>query len=423
MLNKMRENFRMAFSTLLASRTRAALTMLGIMIGIASVVMLLSIGQAFESYIVAEFNSFGSNIVAVFGNVSNTAERSGGPGSQDAAAQATLFENLSWTDYEALSDRSRVPDASLVSPMAMIATTAKWENKSLSMPVIGVTEAYDQAVALDLAAGRFLSVEDIERNNRVGVLNFTAVEKLFGPDVYPIGQRVKLNSLSFEVIGVLNLGSGNGVEPENMIIPITTMYQRLSSDRLPDGTLPVAQIMMQAVDEDASDRLIDQVTTVLREEHELEFDEENDFQMFAQTEILESLSSITGLITAFLAVIAGISLVVGGIGIMNIMLVTVTERTREIGLRKAVGAQNEDILLQFITESILLSVMGGMLGTGVAFLGILGAGQAIPDLAITLQPSSLFLAISVSVTIGVFFGAFPANRAAKMKPIDALRFE
>ena len=423
MFGKTRENFRIAIATLLASKTRAALTMLGITIGVASVVLLLSLGQAFESYVVGQFSSFGSNIVAIFGKVSNTVDLSGPPGEADAETQTTIFESLSWNDYLALNDRFRVPDASVVAPVANILATARSDENELAIAVAGVTEGYNQAVSLELAAGRFITEEEVQSTARVAVLNFNAVDKLFGPNVYPIGQMIKLNGLSFEVIGVLDLGANNGSDPESLVIPITTLYQRLSSTRLPDGSLPVAVIMMQALDSAASDRLLTQAKVVLREEHKLDPDDEDDFQVFAQTEILASLSAITGLITVFLSVIAGISLIVGGIGVMNIMLVTVTERTSEIGLRKAVGAQNNDILLQFITESILLSVLGGILGTVLAFLGTIGASQAIPDLSIVVQPSSVILAMSVSAFIGVFFGAFPANRAAKMNPIDALRSE
>jgi putative ABC transport system permease protein len=216
---------------------------------------------------------------------------------------------------------------------------------------------------------------------------------------------------------------GPDEQSASIIVPLSTLYQRLSSERLADGSLPIAVIMTQAHDAEAADKLVEEVRLALREEHELTDTQEDDFQIFAQNAFLESLSTITSLITAFLAVIAGISLIVGGIGIMNIMLVTVTERTREIGLRKAVGAQNSDILLQFITESIMLSAIGGLLGTLLAMglSAMMSAG--IPDLNIVIRPTSIALATTVSVMIGVFFGAFPANRAARMKPIDALRFE
>jgi putative ABC transport system permease protein len=422
MLSKTRENLRIAIATLFSSKLRAFLTMLGITIGVMSVVLLLSVGQAFEEYVVGEFSSFGSNLVAVNGERSSTTQSEAGMNVNDADAQTrtTFFENLSWNDYLALSDRFRVPDARIVSPIAMMAFPVTWEDNELDVAVAGVTETYLEAVSINLGGGRFLSSTEIQESARVTVLNKMAAHKLFG-DVYPIGEMVKIRGLSFEIIGVTDLGASE--EAESLIIPITTLYQRLSSDRMPDGSLPVAMIMMQATDAGASKRLTSQVRQTLRDEHDLDPEDDDDFMIFSQNDILEILSGITSLITAFLAVIAGISLVVGGIGIMNIMLVTVTERTREIGLRKAVGAQKSDILFQFIIEAIMLSVLGGFLGTVLAFLLSLMIRSQVPELNIVIQPSSVILATVVSIMIGVFFGAFPANRAAKMNPIDALRFE
>lgn len=422
MLSKTRENLRIAIVTLFSSKLRAFLTMLGITIGVMSVVLLLSVGQAFEKYIIGEFSSFGSNLVMVSGERSSTTQSEAGTSLNDADAKTrvTFFESLSWKDYLALSDRFRVPDARIVSPVAQTALPASWQDVTLDVAVAGVTETYLEAVSINLGAGRFITEAEIQESARVTVLNQMATEKLFGDD-YPIGQTIKIKGLSFEVIGVTDLGASE--EAESLIIPITTLYQRLSSDRMPDGSLRVGVIMMQATDASASKRLASQVQQTLRDEHDLDPEDDDDFMILSQNDLLDFLSEITGAITAFLAVIAGISLVVGGIGVMNIMLVTVTERTREIGLRKAVGAQKMDILLQFITEAIMLSVLGGFLGTVLAFLLSLLIRSQVPELNIIIQPSSVILATVVSIMIGVFFGAFPANRAAKMNPIDALRFE
>jgi len=423
MFSKTRENLRIAITTLQNSKLRSALTMTGITIGVMSVVLLLSLGQAFETYVVGQFSSFGSNLVAVWGEVNTTIDiQPGGPDEDNAEELVTFFEPLSWDDYLALNDRFRVPSARVVSPVANIAAEVRWGENELIIATAGVTETYTEAVSLDLASGRFLSAQEVQDNARVVVFNLRAVEDLFGDEVgNPVGETVKINGLSFEVIGVVDLGSNE--QNASIVMPITTLYQRLSSERLPDGSLPVATIMLQAVSAEESENLVDQIRIALREEHDLEDTQEDDFQIFAQNAFLESLSTITGLITAFLAVIAGISLVVGGIGIMNIMLVTVTERTREIGLRKAVGAQNSDILVQFITEAVMLAVFGGLLGTLIAMGLSAMLTAAIPDLDIVIRPTSVAMATIVSVMIGVFFGAFPANRAANMKPIDALRFE
>jgi putative ABC transport system permease protein len=422
MFSKTNENLRIALTTLQNSKMRSALTMIGITIGVMSVVLLLSLGQAFEAYVVGQFSSFGSNLVAVWGEVNTKIDIQGRPDEEDAEVMTTFFEPLSWDDYLAVSDPFRVPSARVVAPAANIAVEVRWGDTQAVIATAGVTETYADAVSLDVVAGQFVSAIDVEENARVVVFNLNAVEKIFGEDIgNPVGESVKLNGLSFEVIGVLDMGPDE--QSASIIVPLSTLYQRLSSERLADGSLPIAVIMTQAHDAEAADKLVEEVRLALREEHELTDTQEDDFQIFAQNAFLESLSTITSLITAFLAVIAGISLIVGGIGIMNIMLVTVTERTREIGLRKAVGAQNSDILLQFITESIMLSAIGGLLGTLLAMglSAMMSAG--IPDLNIVIRPTSIALATTVSVMIGVFFGAFPANRAARMKPIDALRFE
>lgn len=423
MFSKSRENLRIALTTLRNSKMRSALTMIGITIGVMSVVLLLSLGQAFEAYVVGQFSSFGSNLVAVWGEVNTTIDiQAGGPDEDNAEELVTFFESLSWDDYTALQDRFRVPSADVVSPVGQMATSVRWNETEAVIATAGVNEQYNEAVSLNVVAGRFFMASEVTENARVVVFNMNAVEKIFGENIgNPVGESVKINGLSFEIVGVLDMGPDE--QAASIVIPITTMYQRLNSERLSDGSLPVSVIMLKAVSAEAAEKLVTEVRLVLREEHELRDTQEDDFQIFAQNAFLESLSTITGLITLFLAVIAGISLVVGGIGIMNIMLVTVTERTREIGLRKAVGAQNADILLQFITEAIMLSVIGGAMGTLLA-MGLstmLSAG--IPDLNIVIRPTSIILATTVSVMIGVFFGAFPANRAARMKPIDALRFE
>ncbi len=423
MFSKTRENLRIALTTLMSSKLRSFLTMTGITIGVMSVVLLLSIGQAFETYVVGQFSSFGSNLVAVWGEVNSTIDiQPGGPDRDDAEQLVTYFESLSWDDYTALNDRFRVPAAKVVSPVAQVVTDVRWDATEATIATAGVTENYTEAVSLDVVAGRFISAQEVQDSERVVVFNLKATEKIFGEDIgNPVGETVKINGLSFEVIGVLDLGAEES--SESIVMPITTLYQRISSERLSDGSLPVGVIMMQSLTAETSGELVEQVRVVLREEHDLRPNEDDDFQIFAQNAFLDSLSTITGLITTFLAVIAGISLVVGGIGIMNIMLVTVTERTREIGLRKAVGAQNADILQQFITEAIMLSVLGGFLGTMIA-MGLSALFTAlIPDLNIVIQPTSIAFATIVSISIGVFFGAFPANRAAQMKPIDALRFE
>jgi putative ABC transport system permease protein len=255
------------------------------------------------------------------------------------------------------------------------------------------------------------------------------IENLF-PDTYPIGQTIRIGGVRFSVIGILNeQGSAGGLGPPGsdadnvIVVPLTTAQARLSGDRNLSGARPVSLILVQARDAQSVEATAQQMRIALREERDISFRDEDNFTIFTQADLLESLGSVTSLLTVFLGLIAGISLVVGGIGIMNIMLVTVTERTREIGLRKAVGAQNGDVLLQFLTEAVVLALFGGTLGVLLASAGIALVRAALPTLTVSVQLSSVLLATLISLSIGVFFGIYPATRAAALNPIDALRYE
>jgi putative ABC transport system permease protein len=242
----------------------------------------------------------------------------------------------------------------------------------------------------------------------------------------PIGKSIRVEGITFKVEGVLNVvgGSGLGASDDDLIVaPLTTVQNRLSGDRELTGARPIGNIIVQARDNQSVNKLVEELRSVLRQEHGISFRDEDDFQIFTQDDLLSSLGNITGLLTVFLAVIAGISLLVGGIGIMNIMLVTVTERTREIGLRKAVGAQKGDILLQFLVEAMVLALIGGGIGVMLAATGTVLVTTAVPDLKASVQLSSVLFATMISLAIGVFFGIYPANRAASLNPIDALRYE
>ena len=234
-----------------------------------------------------------------------------------------------------------------------------------------------------------------------------------------------MSGIPFEVVGVLDeAGSGGFVDQDNSVfVPISTAQSRLTSRRSVGGERIVDQIIAKATNEDAIDDLVNQITTVLREEHDIEFAGEDDFTISTQDDLLDSIGTILRLLTYFLAAIASISLLVGGIGIMNIMLVSVTERTKEIGLRKAVGAQQSDILFQFVTEAVLLSLVGGGVGIAIAAAGGALVTSLVPDLNVGVDPLSVFLSVGISTAIGVFFGFFPAQRAARLNPIDALRTE
>ncbi len=413
------ENIRVALNGLGSNRMRTALTMLGVTIGTAAVIILISLGQAVQGYITGQFSDLGTNLVFVAG----TLDRFNRP------------KPLTQKDVTALSDVYRVPDALHVTGYFIASQTETGTTEDVvfggqqtTSQVIGVTQDYIQLVNIELTEGRFIETGDNVTGARVAVIGAAAAENLFGT-LSPINQEVRIGSLRFQVIGVLKriggasaIGPGGGADGR-VYVPLTTAQLRMNANRTTSGERPVSAILMQARDENSVKALVEEVTEVMREQHKLTGSDVNDFQVATQDELLSSISAITGLLTIFLGVIAGISLLVGGIGIMNIMLVTVTERTREVGLRKAVGAKRPAILLQFLTEAITLALIGGGIGVGIAAGFTALVTSLVPDLNVSVQMSSVLLATMISVAIGVFFGIYPANRAATLNPIDALRYE
>jgi putative ABC transport system permease protein len=406
----MTENIRMAFVSLRSSKLRAALTMLGITIGVAAVIVLVSIGQGVDAYVRNQFLALGTNLVIVFGREDDEG----------------IFHRLTLRDAGALSDIYRVPDALTVMPQRSITRPVTFEGREISVRILGVTTDYLSIRSRAIVAGRFFDQTEMDSLARVAMLGQDTLERLFPADVYPIGQTIRIGDVTFRVEGVLNKvgAAGFGVSDDDLIVvPMTTLQTRLSGERVLTGDRAIGSILVQARTADTVESLTQQIRETLRQEHRISFRDEDDFEIFTQTDLLDSLGSITSLLTVFLGMIAGISLLVGGIGIMNIMLVTVTERTREIGLRKAVGAQKGDILLQFLTEAIVLALVGGGIGVLVASGGTALISAAVPDLKAAVQPSSVLLATLISALVGVFFGSYPANRAAALNPIDALRYE
>ncbi|MBK8026323.1 MAG: ABC transporter permease [Chloroflexi bacterium] len=404
------ENIRVALTGLGANKLRSALTMLGITIGVAAVIVLVSLGQAVENFVRGEFLGLGTNLVLVL-----PAEDSRG-----ATVRITIDE------VEALSDVMRVPDALYVMPQLNLNRTASFNGREAQGRIRGVTDQFPEIRDRAVVAGRFFDRTEVDGLARVAVIGTTVVDRLF-PDTYPIGQTLRLGDVNFRVIGVMaEAGSPNpfaGDENDLVFVPITTAGTRLSGERDLRGDRPISSALVQARNEDSIDQVAAQIRQTLREERDISFRDEDTFQIFTQDDLLESLGQITGLLTIFLAIIAGISLLVGGIGIMNIMLVTVTERTREIGLRKAVGAQKNDILIQFLIEAVVLSILGGAIGVSIALAGALLVSSLSADLAVSVRLDSIILATAISLAIGVFFGIYPANRAASLNPIDALRYE
>ncbi len=403
------ENIRVALIGLRSNKLRSALTMLGITIGVAAVIVLVSLGQAVDGFVRDQFLGLGTNLILVLNGENQRGET----------------VRLTLNDSRALMDTARVPDAVAVMPQFNLNRAVTYQGRETQGRIRGVTEQFPQMRSRAVLDGRFIEAADVQGLARVAVIGLTVVERLF-PETYPIGRDIRIGGINFRVIGVMEEAGGTaftGDDNDLIFVPITTAQTRLSGQRDLSGDRPLSSILVQAGDGDSVNLVAQQIRETLREEHRISFRAEDDFQIFSQTDLLSSLSQITGLLTIFLGIIAGISLLVGGIGIMNIMLVTVTERTREIGLRKAVGAQKRDILLQFLTEATTLSLVGGGIGIALSVSGALAVSAALPELAVTVQPSSVLFATLISLMIGVFFGIYPANRAAALNPIDALRYE
>ncbi len=424
MITKLLDNVRAALRQLRSNKLRSGLTMLGMTIGVAAVILLVSVGQAVKAFIVNEFTSYGSNWVQVVGAISNTADMSSGPSDQESQV-IQWYVPFSESDYKAVSDPFRVPSAAKLAAGVTVPLRVSYQGETSDISQIyGVTPSYQDIFNIHAGVGRDLDERDMESGARVALLGTDAADILF-EGRYPIGQEIRIGTVNFEVIAVLEdfASSLDQNDNETILIPLTTAWRRLGVDRTLSGENSISFIAAQAINQDSVNSLVSELTDVLREQHKLKYDDKNDFQIIALTDVLNTLNTVTGLLTVFLALIASISLLVGGIGIMNIMLVTVTERTREIGLRKAVGAQRPDIVTQFLTEAIVLAMVGGLIGTLIAVGFSALATAAIPDLTVQVQPSSILLATLITIGTGAFFGAYPASRAARLNPIDALRYE
>jgi putative ABC transport system permease protein len=402
------ESLRTATTGLTTNKLRAALTMLGIIIGVASVVALLSIGEGVNESITGEIQGLGSNLVAV---VSDTPE------------DATSPAYLTTADAEALADPLQAPALKAVVPAMQGDARLTHGDEAVNMTITGTTGPYVEVRNLELALGDFLTDADVDDQARVAVLGWGAWIDLFAQDEYPIGQTIGVDGVRFEVIGVVEEQGGFNNDDDSIYIPLSTAQTRFFPQRTLSGERPVAAIYTSAVSDSQVDAAVEQITAILRERHDLAPSDEDDFNIISQQEILDFAAQITGVMTIFLGAIAGISLLVGGIGIMNIMLVSVTERTREVGIRKAVGATRRDILLQFLLEAIVLSFLGGLLGIGLGIVGANAVSNLSPDFATKVTPETLVLAAGVASVVGLIFGVYPAARAANLRPIEALRYE
>ncbi|HSS94893.1 MAG TPA: ABC transporter permease [Candidatus Dormibacteraeota bacterium] len=411
------EALRVAVAGLVANRLRSSLTMLGILIGVAAVILLVAVGNGASVQINNQIQSLGANVIFVY--PSNA--RSTGGVSQGFGTSQTL----TMADVDAINLRQQDPDVVAAIPVAQSGGQITYQNQNYFAPTTGTSVDFPQVRDYQIAEGSFFTQDDVAAQHRVAVIGQTVVTSLFG-STDPVGQTIKINRQSFRVIGVFAAkgGSGLGSQDNIVVAPISAVWAYLSGGRGKN----ISQIVASASSASAVTQAETEITTILLQRHQISDPSQADFQMQSQQDILNQANSIAGALTLVLGAIAGISLVVGGIGIMNIMLVTVTERTREIGIRKAIGARWRDVLTQFLIEAMFLSGLGGALGIA---LGAALAVQAphIPAIASSSFPPpvvsipSVLLAFGVSVGIGLFFGIYPANRAARLHPIEALRHE
>jgi putative ABC transport system permease protein len=402
---------RVALLAVTRHKTRSILTMLGVVIGVAAVIALVAAGEGAQAQVVSQFESLGSNLLTV----SPFTSFSFGPGGLQ-----TSTTDLTMEDVNAI--KSLATSVALVAPSYDTRATVTYAGETTDAEITGVTADYATVNNWTLARGRFITASENESMAMVVVLGPGIVEDLFGStSANPLGETVRISRQNYAVVGVLESKGATGFQNQDnaVMIPLRTAQLKLGGA----GTTTVSSISLQVRSAEEMDLAQAQVTAILRARHGLETGADNDFRVQNQADMVSSVSETSGTFTTLLASIAAISLIVGGIGIMNIMLVSVTERTREVGLRKAVGAKRGDILLQFLTEAVVLSGTGGLIGVGV---GIAAAQIITPLLGGTealITGQSIILAVAVSLGIGVFFGLYPANRAASLNPIDALRYE
>jgi putative ABC transport system permease protein len=411
------EAFRIALVSLLANKLRAVLTMLGIIIGVGAVIAMMALGGAVQTLVTEELEGLGSNLIFLFG------------GTNDPETNRRVPPRLTNEDVAAISDPLNVPAVAEVAPEYSRRALVTHRATSYDARIAGVTPNYPGVRNAEVEHGTFFDSQAIQLRSRVAVLGFQVANTLFPEQPDPVGERIRINNIAFRVVGVMQERGGTFAsnEDEEIFVPLSTAQDRLfAPEQGGVRKVEVTVVYIQARSDDRIDQAIDQITAVLRERNNLTY-QDNNFTLVTQEDLIASFATITGSITVFLGAIAAISLVVGGIGIMNIMLVSVTERTREIGLRKAVGARRRDIRLQFLVEATVLSLLGGLLGIALGY-ALAAGGTALlsgfsENARAEVQLSAILLATLTSVMVGIFFGLYPAVRASNLNPIQALRYE
>ena len=398
------ESFRSGLQAILANRMRSALTMLGIMIGVAAVIVLVAFGQGASNSVTASIQSLGTNLLTVFPGASQGREADGAPAIRDLTVE----------DARALNDPEAAPDIAAAAPVKRAQVTCVNGGSSHSTSMLGTWPSYFEISNSTVGQGAYFTNDDELGARRVAVIGTTVAEELYG-DADPLGQQMRCNGTPFTIVGLLEEkgGSGFGDADDTIIAPLSAVENHLT------GYGSLAQISVQAVSSETQDYAQEQINTILDARHGTD-STNRDFQIFNQASLLDTANQALGIFTALLGAVAAISLLVGGIGITNIMLVSVTERTREIGIRKAIGASRRVILLQFLIEATVLSILGATVGLILAFAV---TQIEVAGIKPTIVPASVVAAYVISVAIGLFFGSWPAKRAASLRPIEALRHE
>jgi putative ABC transport system permease protein len=415
-------SLEVALRALAANKLRSGLTMLGIIIGISAVIVLVSVGEGVQAAVDEELQSIGSNLLFVLpGNLgeSQSSVRSN-------FLRSASLSTLTLADVKAIANPANVPSVRIVSPEFVASGTVVYGANNTQTSINGVTPAYAAVRSFGPILGRFIEDADLSANARVAVIGQTVLEDLFPMGVNPVDKVIRINRVPFRIIGVMEAKGGTSFSDEDdvVLIPLTTAQTRLFGGRQVSGEYTVSVIYAQATEESQMEAARDEITRVLRRQHGLVYGtDKDDFAVLTQQDVASVLGSLTAVLTVFLGLISAVSLLVGGIGIMNIMLVSVTERTREIGIRKAVGAKQKDILGQFLIEAVVLSLIGGLIGTLLGVSGTVVATNAVQELRTHVSSMTILLATSVSLAVGLFFGIYPAMRAARLDPIDALRYE
>ena len=404
------DNVRVALRGILANRLRSSLTMLSILIGTAAVILLVAVGTGIAAQVQKQIRNLGTNSIYIL--TERNAHR------RDRGGTNARKIRLTKEDVKALSDKTRAPDLDMVAPALGTTGTVTWNGTTYALEhFIGGSPTFGEIRNTPVREGRFLTEEDVRSHAKVAVIGQTVVDHLMGKGVDPVGQEVEFNGVRFRIVGLQVKKGSNGFEDQDDFVfaPITTVV-----DDIVGNVDSYTVIGARAVNKDALPAAMKEITTILRQTHKLKPKDPPDFIVFNAAALLAAGKKAAQQFQLLLGVVAAIALLIGGIGVMNIMLVTVTERTREIGIRKAVGAQRSDIVAQFLVEAVLLAGLGGAVGILVG----VGVGQLRTS---TLHPiisaSSIVLSFGVSVLIGVFFGAYPASRAAALTPMEALRYE